>query len=71
VSHKLKEWKERWNNGEVKFVPEMFEEFERLLETQKIINKCWQQQRETNYCPGCGELRYRCICYIPNQDIKI
>jgi uncharacterized membrane protein YgaE (UPF0421/DUF939 family) len=30
LEDKLKEWKERWNNGDTKFVPELFELVEEL-----------------------------------------
>lgn len=32
MEDKLKEWKEQWNNGDVKFVPELFELVEQLQE---------------------------------------
>lgn len=32
MDEKLKEWKDQWNNGDVKLVPELFELVEELLE---------------------------------------
>ena len=35
MDEQLKEWRERWNNGDVKFVPELFDR----LETSDKIDK--------------------------------
>lgn len=43
---KIKEWKERWNNGDVKFVPELFELVEELkeeIQELKVILSHYQQ----------------------------
>lgn len=32
MENKIKEWKERWDNGDAKFVPELFELVEELQE---------------------------------------
>lgn len=35
----LKEWKNQWNNGDVKFVPELFEMVEDLLSANELLQK--------------------------------
>jgi hypothetical protein len=50
MEDKLNEWKDRWENGDVKFVPELFEEVEHLQFENEIIrrNRTVQERKDFN-----------------------
>lgn len=39
MSQNLKKWREEWNNGDVKFVPELFEMAENLQKKNARLNE--------------------------------
>lgn len=39
MKEKAKEWREQWNDGYIKFVPELFEMVEELEKENKNLNK--------------------------------
>jgi hypothetical protein len=46
VDKKLEEWQGRWDNGDAKFVPELFEQFEQLQRDNQHLSQSNLRRRQ-------------------------